>query len=721
MKRRTRKLPTVGSNDSSMRKSTYTNSGSSLLDAMTFPGHKLRSVSVRHLATVIRMDMVEKALGNESTFYDIEPEIIRGKGRELQCPRDGKLGTAYVDALYSEEDVGVAEFMLSYVWSYTVADVAETLLAFCLDQRLSPVRTYVWMCCFCINQHRVSGEKVPFETFRQEFASSVIEIGTVLAVMTPWHSPAYIKRVWCCFEMYTAVTSNRVRVHILMPPKDVDDVSEAMLESTGLDRIWHIFSHLRVEDSSASVKEDMDSIFRMITEGPGFERINNVLRLRLRRWIADVTERRAQRLLAADSSLDPSGVKLCAKAGSLLREIGFLNRAAALLEETWLVQRVRGGWANAEGAYLLKQLGVMRQARGKFDEAEDAFTKAHKIYEAQGTLLSPNGALLVDAMGDLSYARCWYDDALQHFEEAMDVARKVHVDNSMIGAIILRNSASAMTMLGDLPAAEVAFAKACEIHESTNTEATPMHALLLQRYARHQMISGYPDTALDMLQEAWLFRQQSGTIDTHDGRELLEQLTEAHGACGGDVVRVKTELGVQMLRSQESNIKDFSCMADRVKQALGRRLTAKFSPLGWFQRHFYKTPSKNKNGGQKSSAELIAANIIHADGDESSSSNSINDAHAADSIADAPNSPTSPARRSRSNSISSVGSALSIENMMDMPFEGAWSDPHFAHFHTGPSSADALNALPSDESRKDGWRIWTSEDGWACEIEECSI
>merc|ERR1719506_2369579 len=119
----------------------------------------------------------------------------------------------------------------------------------------------------------------------------------------------------------------------------------------------------------------------------------------------------------------------------------------------------------------------------------------------------------------------------------------------MIGAIILRNSASAMTMLGDLPAAEVAFAKACEIHESTNTVATPMHALLLQRYARHQMISGYPDTALDMLQEAWDFRQQSGTIDTNDGRELLEQLTEAHGACGGDVVRVKTELGVQMLRS----------------------------------------------------------------------------------------------------------------------------------------------------------------------------
>jgi hypothetical protein len=47
--------------------------------------------------------------------------------------------------------------MLSYTWGYTFGAIGSALMAFCKKHGLDPRMTHVWICCMCINQHRVAG------------------------------------------------------------------------------------------------------------------------------------------------------------------------------------------------------------------------------------------------------------------------------------------------------------------------------------------------------------------------------------------------------------------------------------------------------------------------------------------------------------------------------------------------------------------------------------
>ena len=56
--------------------------------------------------------------------------------------------------------------MLSYTWDYTIADIVDSLAEFCTSRMLKPNRTYVWICAFCVNQHRVREARAKNEAAR---------------------------------------------------------------------------------------------------------------------------------------------------------------------------------------------------------------------------------------------------------------------------------------------------------------------------------------------------------------------------------------------------------------------------------------------------------------------------------------------------------------------------------------------------------------------------
>ena len=122
--------------------------------------------------------------------------MIRPKGANVQCPRDHRMGAAYVDTVYGVDHVGIATCMLSYSWGYAIKDIVSSLEQFSLRNSLDPLRTYVWICCLCINQHRVKemqalGQTVSFDEFRHCFSSRVTQIQRVICLMSPWQNPLY--------------------------------------------------------------------------------------------------------------------------------------------------------------------------------------------------------------------------------------------------------------------------------------------------------------------------------------------------------------------------------------------------------------------------------------------------------------------------------------------------------------------------------------------------
>jgi hypothetical protein len=58
--------------------------------------------------------------------------------------------------LEGQDHVGLANHMLSWTWSYSVRDVVKTLVIYCETNSFDPKRTYVWINCLCLNQHRLA-------------------------------------------------------------------------------------------------------------------------------------------------------------------------------------------------------------------------------------------------------------------------------------------------------------------------------------------------------------------------------------------------------------------------------------------------------------------------------------------------------------------------------------------------------------------------------------
>jgi len=251
--------------------------------------HPHRGVSVHHLATSLRCQMREAGLSPDASIYDIEPVIIRPKGARQICPRTRKLGAAYVDSIRGKDHAGPAGFMLSYTWGYQVEDIISTLTAYCESRGLSFKAAYCWMCCFCINQHRVqearqSGEAVPFAAFRAEFGERVRGIGHVVAMMAPWRAPSYIQRVWCVYEVFTAFEEG-CRTTICMPPGEASSLADALVDWTGVSAVWQTLAGVRIEHAQASVEEDRRRILQLVAEGAGCTRLNRRVARLLQGWI----------------------------------------------------------------------------------------------------------------------------------------------------------------------------------------------------------------------------------------------------------------------------------------------------------------------------------------------------------------------------------------------------------------------------------------------------
>jgi len=144
-------------------------------------------ISVSYLATTFADEVEAAGFSKDTPIYELEPIVIRSKGQHVVCPRDGRPGAAYVDAIQEPDAVGPATHMLSYSWGYKMLrDVIPSLLQYCADADLDPKRTYVWICCLCVNQHRVQelrqqDKNVPFSEFQSTFADRVKNIGHILS------------------------------------------------------------------------------------------------------------------------------------------------------------------------------------------------------------------------------------------------------------------------------------------------------------------------------------------------------------------------------------------------------------------------------------------------------------------------------------------------------------------------------------------------------------
>jgi len=340
--------------------------------------------------------VVDAGLAETDPIYKLENlrsdknGVIRRKGEKVLCPRDGRIGAAYVDCLNEEDHAGQSTMMLSYGWGNAVGDIIDTLSAYCESNRLDPKRTYIWICCLCNNQHRVAEEKrngkpVPFEDFRSIFHDRVSEIGHIIALMSTWRNPVYITRVWCIFELYTAYQQEDCRLSIAMPPRDKRDLVDTIDGNNldGINVLYDALSSTSIQNAQASEPSDRENILEIVESGPGFQVLNNEVNELLRGWIKDAIKEAVNSYSAtkADSSSDLSFALLCTNVGYVMNANGEYDQALSLYETGLQIRENVLGKDHSYIANSYNHIGIALNRKNDFDGALAVYRKSVEIHE----------------------------------------------------------------------------------------------------------------------------------------------------------------------------------------------------------------------------------------------------------------------------------------------------------------------------------------------------
>ncbi|CAE8732047.1 unnamed protein product, partial [Polarella glacialis] len=557
------------------------------------PGDPMRAPSIDFLAGEFLRDVEAAGFSTESRVYEIEWRVIRSRGQCVRCPRDGRKGCAYVDTLWGEAAVGQATHMLSYTWGYRVCDIAAGLESYCSLQGISSEETYIWICCLCINQHRVKeaqmrGDVVPFDAFAAEFGDRVRNVGCVLALMAPWQAPVFLGRVWCVFELHMAEEIGKP-VAVVMPPQEARDFAEAIFTPDGLKKLWGALSGVRVEHAEASVPADRENILQLVKQGVGAGKLNRAVVSKLQGWFTHAAESHVRQRLEEDRSEETAGLAKI----TFLRGMGLVQTQRGKLSEAWdsfsearSLHGLEGDlFSTMEGADLLRHMGSVLRLRGDVAGALEMcragdrsaalshFDQAVQVHAAIGSSETPDCAHLVQNIGVEQRQAGELEGARSSFLEARRLLGLTGTLETPQGANLLQNLGVVHKLLGDLKQAASSYEEAHGIFVSTGTLETGNGADLLENMGDLARRQGESELASARYEEAYLIRESTGTLDTANGRglgakldrELGRSLDEAGGmppdGCADELPPEPWAVTVEHVRGEGAEVAQHYVMA----------------------------------------------------------------------------------------------------------------------------------------------------------------
>ncbi|CAB9515012.1 Kinesin light chain [Seminavis robusta] len=457
-------------------------SGQDLENAMTLDLLGVSVYNLQHdfleLVSASKDATSGKALSKSSKIYEIEnlqgpAGVIRKMGADVICPMDKKMGAAYVHSLHGEDHVGEATHMLSYSWSYSLGDIMDTLSDFCEHKGLNPKRTYIWICCLCVNQHRVvensalknSGMTAPPQVdFFAIFGERVKRIGHVLAMMAPWHSPVYITRVWCIFEIFTAHTTDKCKVDIVMPPKEKDSLEQDVIDTgSGVNALYATLGSTKVQDAKASVESDRLSILSQVESDVGYYELNNQVNILLRGWMHRTL---TQLVESREITIDEEYVDFCNQVGVIVEKNGEPELAMKLHQAALHICNFAFSENHKSTATTYGCIGVVQFAVGDYDTALEMLQTALDIRFSVVGKNHPDTAQSFNDIGVVLEAMGDHEGALSKFTEAHSIRLSLLGKNHPDAAESCSNIGSVLDVMGDYEGAFSKFKEALAVEES---------------------------------------------------------------------------------------------------------------------------------------------------------------------------------------------------------------------------------------------------------------
>jgi len=227
-----------------------------------------------------------KAPGDGDIWHMVQSFVKPASARTV-CPRDGEMGAAYVDTLRGKEVASKATALLSYSWQYLFEEIIVALADWTSSGGgRAPTRTYFWICSFCLNQHGVDGlprgGSTPAE-LAKGFYDRIVGIGRIVPMLDPWDDPGYVKRAWCLFELYTAVTK-RLKIDVILSASETKRFRQA-IRTRGYGVVDTVLDGIDGALATATHPAELALVRReVLGHTGGMAMLNETVKLKLGAW-----------------------------------------------------------------------------------------------------------------------------------------------------------------------------------------------------------------------------------------------------------------------------------------------------------------------------------------------------------------------------------------------------------------------------------------------------
>ncbi|CAK4070081.1 unnamed protein product, partial [Aphanomyces euteiches] len=160
------------------------------------------------------------------------------------------------DPTYGSAYVQPAQWFVSHSWSYRFLDVVDALDYFFAENGLDDTTAF-WFCMFNNNQHEIQDNERDSAYWFDIFYNSLVSIGKVVMVMSPWKNPETLTRMWCVFEVYASILAH-ARFEVALGKTQKEEFLQEIVQADNA--FLQMLASIKSESSRTTVAADREFI-----------------------------------------------------------------------------------------------------------------------------------------------------------------------------------------------------------------------------------------------------------------------------------------------------------------------------------------------------------------------------------------------------------------------------------------------------------------------------
>ena len=248
-----------------------------------------------------------------------------------------------------------ADYFVSFAYSTDFETVLSALDKF-RRKKNNHKDLFVWNSIFSVNRHfgRTGEDKLTAPVvyskgwFKDAFEKCIPSIGNVLFVMSPLAEPVALQRLWCIYELYLAISNDKIcTLDVILSEDDEQYLIDNLLEDS--QSVLDYINSVDAEKATSSNPKQEDKLRKEIIK-VGYARIDESIRDRLREWFAHAATQYIAEKKAEYKKDRPKYIDLLGMVAKMLVESGRLDEAFPLESER--LAECRAHYGNEHEEYV---------------------------------------------------------------------------------------------------------------------------------------------------------------------------------------------------------------------------------------------------------------------------------------------------------------------------------------------------------------------------------